>query len=450
VLTDGLQSGHCTGKTAASDCPYSMYRTSGDIAPLFHVMLENLGSTPPFSDLSVPRSRPGGWSYADMLEVGSLANASEDRTHFGAWAIASMPLILSFNWSDPVRMDRAWPIITNYEVLRANQAWEGHPGTRLTAMQPGPVEATPWQAWAKPLGGGGAFALLLFSTSAGETQISLPLMNVSSRPCWAGLQAYWKPSTSLCIRNLYTHKEQLASVLAAGSISVTLETHDSAMYCVRPAADQLGGSCANAPPCLPKAAAAKRASTIKTEDGGASAKHPLRLSNVFQDHCVLQRMKEIPVFGFGALDLGPGELTVKLGAAPAVIATVDGGASGEWSATLPPQPPSAPGAGLTLTLSKAGSVVQTVRDVAIGELLLFTGQSNIDIPQGELKSDGHVSCFVAAAAAADFSRRRSLRESIVRTQDHAGLQRLGSTQLARSAQLRRHQHDRASCGRGVC
>ena len=47
------------------------------------------------------------------LEVGNLVNATEDRTHFGAWAIMSSPLILSFNMNDTNRMDRVWPIITN-------------------------------------------------------------------------------------------------------------------------------------------------------------------------------------------------------------------------------------------------------------------------------------------------------------------------------------------------
>lgn len=60
-----------------------------------------------------------------MLEVGNLANATEDRTHFSAWCIVSSPLILSFNLSDPLRMDRAWPIVTNHRLLAVNQMWAG-------------------------------------------------------------------------------------------------------------------------------------------------------------------------------------------------------------------------------------------------------------------------------------------------------------------------------------
>ena len=60
-----------------------------------------------------------------MLEVGNLANSTEDRSHFGAWCIISSPLILSFNLSDPNRMERAWPIITNQRLLAVNQMWAG-------------------------------------------------------------------------------------------------------------------------------------------------------------------------------------------------------------------------------------------------------------------------------------------------------------------------------------
>jgi hypothetical protein len=42
----------------------------------------------------------------------------------------SSPLILSFNLTDPTRMDRVWPIISNRAVLGVNQKWAGSPGRR--------------------------------------------------------------------------------------------------------------------------------------------------------------------------------------------------------------------------------------------------------------------------------------------------------------------------------
>ena len=52
-----------------------------------------------------------------MLEVGRLKNFSESRTHFGAWAIMSSPLILSFDLRVDDVMDAMWPIISNRDVL---------------------------------------------------------------------------------------------------------------------------------------------------------------------------------------------------------------------------------------------------------------------------------------------------------------------------------------------
>ena len=62
---DLSQSGHCLGTTAVSDCPYSLYRTSGDIGPSWLSMLNNLALTVPFLSKSAPKSRPGGWAYPE-------------------------------------------------------------------------------------------------------------------------------------------------------------------------------------------------------------------------------------------------------------------------------------------------------------------------------------------------------------------------------------------------
>ena len=66
--------------------------------------LGGAGLHAPYPQDAVVRSRPGGWAYLDMLGVGNLANATQDRSHFGAWSIMSSPLILSFNLTDPVRL----------------------------------------------------------------------------------------------------------------------------------------------------------------------------------------------------------------------------------------------------------------------------------------------------------------------------------------------------------
>lgn len=159
--------GGCQGDSAPSTCPFNLYRVSGDISASWQAMLANLeyllpflgqgGVHPPYPQGPQVRSVPGGWgvcashssplhssycipsacasplavrlraaawlhapphpAYPDMLEVGNLANSTEDRSHFSAWAVTSSPLILSYDLTDPARMARAWPIISNHRVI---------------------------------------------------------------------------------------------------------------------------------------------------------------------------------------------------------------------------------------------------------------------------------------------------------------------------------------------
>jgi hypothetical protein len=150
------------------------------------------------------------------LEVGNLANATEDRSHFAAWVVTSSPLILSFNLSDGARMDRTWPFISNRALLDVNQRWVGSPGRRLA------LEGS-WQVWAKPLGQQ-SYAVLLLGTGTNRATVSLPLRNVS---------ADFANATAVCVRDLYAGKE-LPPLASGAALTATLPVHDSAFYCVRP------------------------------------------------------------------------------------------------------------------------------------------------------------------------------------------------------------------------
>ena len=164
-----------------------------------------------------------------MLEVGNLANATEDRSHFSAWALASSPLILSFNLSDPARMDRAWPIISNRAVLAVNQRWVGDPGRRVVLDDTGG-----WQAWAKHLGAA-SYAVLLLSTGAAPARASLPLRNVSAALAPHGA----------CLRDLYSG-EELSPLPPGAPLEAELPVHDSALYCAWPSSAQ--GACDGSAP----------------------------------------------------------------------------------------------------------------------------------------------------------------------------------------------------------
>ena len=99
-----------------------------------------------------------------------------------------------------------------------------------------------------------------------------------------------------------------------------------------------------------------------------------RFSNVFQSHMVIQRNKPLTIWGFGAASMSTSSatLTVALGDSLKSSASISGD---RWQATFAAQPASTNAAiGLTVTLSSAGTVIQTLEDVLIGDVFLFSGQ----------------------------------------------------------------------------
>lgn len=134
---DLSNSNHCQGSSSPSNCPFNIYRTSGDIGTYWDRVLSDLASTVPLLGTpgTPPLSRPGAWAYPDMLEVGRLKNFSESKTHFGAWAVMSSTLILSFDLRVPAVMEAMWPIISNrdviVDVIVVNERWAGSPSSRL-------------------------------------------------------------------------------------------------------------------------------------------------------------------------------------------------------------------------------------------------------------------------------------------------------------------------------
>ena len=103
-----------------------------------------------------------------------------------------------------------------------------------------------------------------------------------------------------------------------------------------------------------------------------------RFSNVFASHMVLQRGEPIELWGFGASSSGSA-LTVHLGSDVASVFWPVA-ADGSWKAVLP----AVHGFGCNgtdLVLKSGGTVVQTLSDICIGDVYLFSGQSNIDLPE---------------------------------------------------------------------
>lgn len=97
----------------------------------------------------------------------------------------------------------------------------------------------------------------------------------------------------------------------------------------------------------------------------------LEFARPFGDFMVLPCGKPVPVWGTGR----PGsEVRVSFGAA---TRTARCGDDGKWKLTLPQCPPSARGQELVLTDDSARLAI---KDVLVGEVWLFSGQSNMDFP----------------------------------------------------------------------
>ena len=94
----------------------------------------------------------------------------------------------------------------------------------------------------------------------------------------------------------------------------------------------------------------------------------------FTSHAVLQRDCPLPVWG-----------TAEPGAAVSVAldgvtATAKADEKGAWRVTFPPQ--TKPGAGHTLSLTVDGEKAATLDDIAIGDVWICSGQSNMDMNYG--------------------------------------------------------------------
>ncbi len=88
---------------------------------------------------------------------------------------------------------------------------------------------------------------------------------------------------------------------------------------------------------------------------------------LFQDGCVLQRDKEIPVWGEGPEGA---EVTVVLEESRAVSRVKDG----KWKCVLPPRKAAR---GLTMTVTCDGETIK-IQDISVGEVWIAGGQSNME------------------------------------------------------------------------
>lgn len=127
---------------------------------------------------------PGHWNDPDMLEVGKLANDTENRAHFSLWAIMAAPLIAG---NDIRSMNEAsTQILTNTEVIAVDQDPLGIQG-HIVSGKGGNL-----QVWSKKLSGTNTVAVVLLNrgTSAASITaqweaIGIPTGAATVRDLWA-------------------------------------------------------------------------------------------------------------------------------------------------------------------------------------------------------------------------------------------------------------------------
>ena len=147
-----------------------LWRTTGDITNCWDCQLGHgnwwSNGILPILDKQVPLrqySGPGGWNDPDMMEVGNMATAAEDRSHFAMWAMLAAPLIMGTDVTGMTAQTRA--ILTNPRIIAIDQdslgrsamRWRGYPD---------------YDIWAKPLAGD-RWAIALLNRSNQPQPISV-------------------------------------------------------------------------------------------------------------------------------------------------------------------------------------------------------------------------------------------------------------------------------------
>jgi alpha-galactosidase len=147
-----------------------LWRTTGDIINcwdcevshgnwLSHGILRILDKQVPLRAYS----GPGGWNDPDMMEVGNLASAAENRSHFAMWAMLAAPLIMGTDVPGMTASTRA--ILTNPGVIAIDQDPLGLAAMRWRAYPD-------YEIWAKPLAGD-RWAIALLNRSDKEQRVAV-------------------------------------------------------------------------------------------------------------------------------------------------------------------------------------------------------------------------------------------------------------------------------------
>ncbi|MEX2028758.1 MAG: NPCBM/NEW2 domain-containing protein [Candidatus Curtissbacteria bacterium] len=195
-----------------------LWRTSGDIFPWIGSVY-NCGNTSGGSRSSHPAfnglwqfAGPGHWNDPDMLQVGNLENAQQDKAHFSIWCILAAPLMAGNDLRN--MSDTEHNILTAPEVIAVNQDPRGHQGYKV-------YDEDSIEVYNKPLADG-TTAILLINKGEENTDITVNWDQVGLkgkqkvRDLWAMEDmGYYK--NSFTAKDLAQHELMLIKVGEEGS-----------------------------------------------------------------------------------------------------------------------------------------------------------------------------------------------------------------------------------------
>jgi alpha-galactosidase len=138
----------------------NIWRIGFDIAANWAAVIRLIDANAPLFSYA----GPGHFNDPDMLEVGKLANATEDGAHFSMWAMMAAPLIAG---NDIRAMSTAThDILTNTEVIAVDQDPLGKQGTPIG-------QSTTLAIWSKQLSGSKTYAVALFNRTGSAANITV-------------------------------------------------------------------------------------------------------------------------------------------------------------------------------------------------------------------------------------------------------------------------------------
>jgi len=195
-----------------------LWRTSGDIYPFMQSVYNHADSSagdlmihPAFNGLW-QFAGPGHWNDPDMLEVGNLKTAAEDKVHFSLWCILAAPLMAGNDLRNMTDTTRA--ILTAKEVIQVNQDPRGVQGYKV-------FDDGDHEVYNKPLCDGTTAVLLLNKgKTVADVQVTWDQLGLRGaqpvRDLWArkDLGTF---ATGFTATNLQRHEHRLLKVGTPGA-----------------------------------------------------------------------------------------------------------------------------------------------------------------------------------------------------------------------------------------